>query len=53
MYNDYQLNRKITKNNNILHIMTFKKPEDQWSCKRSPDIFALESTKPGKYMVKK
>ena len=32
------------------------KPEDQWSCKRSPDILAQKSTKhtkPGKYMVKK
>ena len=33
-----------------------KEPEDQWSCKRSPDILAKKSTKhtkPGKYMVKK
>ena len=32
------------------------KPEDQWSCKRSPDILAYYSTKhtkPGKYVVKK
>ena len=31
-------------------------PEDQWSCKRSPDILAYQSkthTKPGKYMEKK
>ena len=31
-------------------------PEDQWSCKRSPDILAYKSkknTKSGKYMVKK
>ena len=36
--------------------LTCLKQEDQWSCKRSPDILSKKSTKhtkPGKYMVKK
>ena len=40
----------------IANLRRFIKPEDQWSCKRSPDILAYYSTKhtkPGKYMVKK
>ena len=42
--------------NKSIRSQDIEKPEDQWSCKCSPDILAKESTKhtkPRKYMVKK